>query len=73
MKCQKSYWIANFYGNEPTTSKYQPHIQSSLLGSTNSNFGEDLQVFCIFKKDEREEIGKKLPNEYELVFIAKGL
>ena len=73
MKCQKSDWIANFYGNEPTTSKYQPHIQSSLLGSTNSNFGEDLQIFCNFKKDERKEIGKKLPNEYKPLFIAKGL
>ena len=31
------------------------------------------RFFCNFKKDERKEIGKKLPNEYEPLFIAKGL
>ena len=30
---------------------------------TNSNFGEDVQVSYVSKKDEREEFEKKLPNE----------
>ena len=38
--------------------------QPSLLGSTNSNFKENPQVSCVSKKDEKEEVEKKLPNEY---------
>ena len=40
---------------------------------TNSNFGEYPQVSCVSKKNEREEVKKKLSNEYELLFIPKGL
>ena len=36
---------------------------------TNSNFGEDSLVSCVFKKDEREEVKKKLLNKYEILFI----
>ena len=32
--------------------------KKSLLDFTNSNFGEDPQVYCVSKKDEREEITK---------------
>ena len=53
--------------------KFVPRILPNLLGSTNSNFGENLQISCVSKKDEREEIEKKLTNEYELLFIPKGL
>ena len=45
--------------------KIFPMTQPSLLGSTNSNLGENSQVYCISKKDEREEVEKKLSNEYE--------
>ena len=35
-------------------------------------FGEDPQVSYVSKKDEREEeIEKKLPNEYKIIFIPK--
>ena len=52
-------------------------MQSSLLGSTNSNFEEDRDFFFFFfgvflRKMEREEVEKKLLNEYEPIFIAKG-
>ena len=47
--------------------------QPSLLGSTNSNFKENPQVSCVSKKDEKEEVEKKLPNEYEPLFILKCL
>ena len=43
------------------------------MGFTNSNFGKDPQVSCISKKDERKEVEKKLPNEYEPLFILKWL
>jgi len=45
--------------------------KKSLLGFTNSNFGKDPQVYCVSKKDESEEVEKKLPNEYEPLFIPK--
>ena len=51
--------------------KFVPTTQPTLLGFTNSNFGEDPQVSCISKKDEREEVEKKLTNEYEPLFILK--
>ena len=51
--------------------KFFRMIQLNLLGSTNSNFGEDPYVFCVFKKDEKEEVEKMLPNEYEPLFIPK--
>ena len=51
--------------------KFVPRIQPSLLGFTNSNFGEDSQVSCVSKKDEKEEIEKKLPNEYEHYLYLK--
>ena len=35
----------------------------------NSNFGEDSLFSCVFKKDEREEVKKKLLNKYEILFI----
>ena len=47
--------------------------QPSLLSSTNSNFEENPQVSCVFKKDEKEEVEKKLPNEYEPLSILKCL
>ena len=47
--------------------------QPSLLGFTNSNFEENPQISCVSKKDEKEEVEKKLPNEYELLFIPKCL
>ena len=53
--------------------KFGHKIQLSLLGSANSNFGEDPQVSFTSKKDERKEVGKKLSNEYEPLFIPKGL
>ena len=38
----------------------------------NSKFGENLQVFRVSEKDEKEEVEKKLPNnEYESLFIPK--
>ena len=40
---------------------------------TNSNFGEYPQVSCFSKKNEREVVEKKLSNEYEPLFIRKGL
>ena len=40
---------------------------------TNNNFREDPQVSCVSKKDEKEEVEKKLTNEYEPLFIPKGL
>ena len=43
------------------------------MSSTNSNFGEKPQVSCISKKDEREKVKEKLPNEYEPLFIPKIL
>ena len=51
--------------------KFVSKVQPSILGSTNSKFGKDPQVFCVFKKDEREEVEKKLPNKYEPLFIPK--
>ena len=51
--------------------KFVPTTQPTLLGFTNTNFGEDPQVSCISKKDEKEEVEKKLANEYELLFILK--
>ena len=48
-------------------------IQLNLLNSTNRNFGKDLQVSSISKKDKREEVKKKVKNEYEPLFIPKGL
>ena len=51
--------------------KIFPMTQPSLLGSTNSNFGENPQIYCISKKDEREEVKKKLRNEYKPLFISK--
>ena len=53
--------------------KFVPRIQPSILGFANSNFGKDIQVSCVSKKDEREEVEKKLPNEYEPLFIPKRL
>ena len=47
--------------------------QPSLLGSTNSNFKENPQVSSVSKKDEKEEVEKKLPNEYEPLSILKCL
>ena len=47
--------------------------QPSLLGSTNRNFEENPQVSCVSKKDEKEEVEKKLPNEYEPLFTPKCL
>ena len=35
-------------------------IQPSLLGSTNSNFKENPQVSSVSKKDEKEEVEKKI-------------
>ena len=35
----------------------------------NSNFGEDSLFSSVFKKDEREEVKKKLLNKYEILFI----
>ena len=55
-----SVWAQNFSMTQP-----------SLLGSTNSNFGENPQIYCISKKDEREEVEKKLQNEYKPLFISK--
>ena len=49
------------------------NTQQSLLPSTNTNFGEDSQVLCVYKKNEKEEVEKKLPNEYESLFIPKRL
>jgi len=46
-------------------------IQPNLFGSRNSNFEEDPHVSCVSKKDEREEVEKKLLNEYEPLFIPK--
>ena len=40
---------------------------------TNSNFGEYSQFSYVSKKNEREEVEKKLSNEYEPPFIPKGL
>ena len=37
------------------------------------NIGEESQVSSISKKDEREKVKKKLKNEYEPLFIPKGL
>ena len=51
--------------------KFFSRIQPNLLGSTNSNFGENPHVFCVFKKDEKEEVEKRLSNEYESLFIPK--
>ena len=48
------------------------NTQQSLLGFTNRNFGKDIG-FCVSMKDEREEFEKKLSNEYEPLFIPKGL
>ena len=55
-----SVWAQNFSMTQP-----------SLLSSTNSNFGENPQIYCISKKDEREEVEKKLQNEYKPLFISK--
>ena len=55
-----SVWTQNFSMTQP-----------SLLGSTNSNFEENPQIYCISKKDEREEVEKKLQNEYKPLFISK--
>ena len=43
------------------------------MDSTNRNIGEESQVSSISKKDEREKVKKKLKNEYEPLFIPKGL
>ena len=43
--------------------KFFSRIQSTLLGFTNINNGEGPQVYCVSKKDGREEVEKKLPNE----------
>ena len=52
------------------TSQFILLIVSSL---TNSNFKENPQVSCVSKKDEKEEVEKKLPKEYEPLFILKCL
>ena len=49
------------------------NTQQSLLGFTNRNFGENTRIFCVSMKDEKEEFEKKLSNEYEPLFIPKGL
>ena len=51
--------------------KFVHRIQPSLLDSINSNFEENPHVSCVFKKDEREEVEKKLLNEYEPLLIPK--
>ena len=53
--------------------KFVPKIQPNLLGFTNDNFRENPQVSCISKKNKKEEVEKKLPNEYKLLFILKRL
>ena len=53
--------------------KFFSRIQSTLLGFTNKNNGEGPQVYCVSKKDGREEVEKKLPNKYEPLFIPKRL
>ena len=35
-------------------------IQPYLLGSTNSNFGEEPLVSCVSKEDEREEVWEEV-------------
>ena len=51
--------------------KFVPRIQPSLLDFTNNNFREDSQVSRVSKKDEKEEIEKKLPNKYKHYLYLK--
>ena len=45
------------------------YLKKKKTRLTNSNFGEDSLFSCVFKKDEREEVKKKLLNKYEILFI----
>ena len=53
--------------------KFVLKIQPNLLGSINSNFDEDPQVSCVSKKNENEEVEKKLSNIYKPLFKPKRL
>ena len=48
------------------TKKKKKDLQIAILQ-------EDSQFSCISKKDEREEVENKLPNEYQPLCIPKGL